>query len=129
MKVKARDTGEASAYRVYTCGACAGCGPASDCLTGKSKRRTVSHDQHEAVRRKVALQMKTEFGKKTYGRRAHLAETPNAFIKEVLRLRQFLLRGLDKVRTEWLWACTAFNMRKLMMAMEKLRAEVSLRPV
>jgi len=126
IKMQARDTGEASAYRVYTCGSCEGCGLASDCLMGKSKRRTVSHDQHEAVRRKVALRVKTESGKKTYARRAHLAETPNGFIKEVLGLRQFLLRGLDKVRTEWLWACTAFNIRKLMIAMEKLRAEASL---
>ncbi len=73
--------------------------------------------------------MKTESGKKNYGRRAHLAETPNGFIKEVLGLRQFLLRGLDKVRTEWLWARTAFNIRKLMIAMEKLRADGPLEPV
>lgn len=129
IKMQARDTGEASAYRVYTCGSCEGCGLASDCLMGKSKRRTVSHDQHEAVRRKVALRLKTESGKKLYASRAHLAETPNGFIKDVLGLRQFLLRGLDKVRTEWLWACTAFNIRKLMIAMEKLRADGSLRPV
>jgi len=129
LKRQARDTGEASAYRVYQCESCEGCGLASDCLKGKSKQRTVSHDQHEAVRREVVLRLKTESGKKTYARRAHLAETPNAFIKEVLGLRQFLLRGLDKVCTEWFWACTAFNIRKLMIAMEKLRAEVSLKPI
>ncbi len=129
MKMQARDTGEASAYRVYPCGSCEGCGLSADCLMGKSKRRTVSHDQHEALRRKVALRLKTESGKKRYARRAHLAETPNGFIKDVLGLRQFLLRGLDKVRTEWLWACTAFNLRKLMIAMEKLRADGSLEPV
>ena len=28
-------------------------------------------------------------------------------------LRQFLLRGLEKVKTEWRWACTAFNLGKL----------------
>ena len=91
-----------------------------------AKHRSVSHDQHEGVRREVARRLKTESGKKTYARRAHLAETPNGFIKDVLGLRQFLLRGLDKVRTEWLWACTAFNIRKLMIAMEKLRADGSL---
>ncbi len=75
------------------------------------------------------LRLKTESGKKTYARRAHLAETPNGFIKDVLGLRQFLLRGLDKVGTEWPWACTAFNIRKLLIAMEKLRAAGSLAPV
>ncbi len=129
IKTKNRDTCDASEYRVYTCHSCEGCGLASDCLMGKSKRRTVSHDQHEAVRRKVALRLKTESGKKTYARRAQMAETPTGFIKDVLGLRQFLLRGLDMVRTEWLWACTAFNIRKLMIAMEKLRAEVSVEAV
>ncbi len=129
IKMQARDTGQASAYRVHTCGSCEGCGLASDCLMGKSKRRTVSYDQHESARREMAARMKTESGKKAYAKRAHLAETPNGFIKDVLGLRQFLLRGLDKVRTEWLWACTAFNIRKLMSAMEKLRADGSLEPV
>ena len=58
-----------------------------------------------------------------------MAEMPNGFTKEVLGIRQFLLRGLDKVRTEWLWACTAFNLRKLMIAMGTLRADRSLEPV
>ena len=129
IKTKSRGAGDASRYRVYTCRSCEGCALAPDCLAGHAKHRSVSHDQHEAVRREVALRLKTESGKKTYARRAHLAETPNGFIKDVLGLRQFLLRGLDKVRTEWLWACTAFNPRKLMIAMEKLRADGSLEAV
>ena len=39
------------------------------------------------------------------------------------------MRGLDKVRTEWLWACTAFNIRKLVLAMEKVGARAALNPV
>ena len=58
-----------------------------------------------------------------------MAEMPNGFTKEVLGIRQFLLRGLDKVRTEWLWAWTAFNLRKLMIAMGTLRTDRSLEPV
>jgi transposase len=136
VKTQGRDTCEASAYRVYRCPSCAGCGLAADCLRGNSQHRTVSHDQHEAARQAVAARMKTKPGKKAYAQRAHLAETPNGFIKQVIGLRQFLLRGLDKVRTEWLWACTAFNIRKLILAMgalraeaERLRAEAMLRPV
>lgn len=68
--------------------------------------------------------MKTESGKQTYVRRAHLAETPSAFIKQVIGLRQFFLRGLEKVRMEWLWACAAFNIRKLVLARERMRAVV-----
>jgi len=35
----------------------------------------------------------------------------DAWPKHVLGLRQFLLQGLEKVRTEWLWACTGYNLR------------------
>jgi hypothetical protein len=51
-----------------------------------------------------------------------LAETPNAVIKQVMGLRQFGLRGLEKVRTEWWWACTAFNLKQLIAAVGRLRA-------
>jgi transposase len=129
IKMKGRDTCGDSEYRVYRCRSCEGCWLAGDCLVGKSKVRTVSHDQHEPVRQEVAARLKTESGKKAYAKRAHLAETPNGYIKHVLGLRQFLLRGLDKVRTEWLWACMAFNIRKLILAMRNLRAEGMLRPV
>ena len=38
------------------------------------------------------------------------------------RIRPFLLRGLEKVRTEWLLACTAYNLRKLLGEVARLRA-------
>jgi hypothetical protein len=125
-KAKERDTSESSVYRVYRSSSCAGCGLAKACLAKGSARRTVSHDQHDGVRRAAAALMNTPRGQATYARRSHLAETPNAVIKQVMGLRQFLHRGLEKVRMEWLWACTAFNIRKLMKAMAVLRAEVAL---
>jgi hypothetical protein len=128
VKTQRRDTCEASECRVYKCHSCACCRLAADCLRGNTKCRTVSHDQHESTRREVAARLKTRVGKKAYAKRAHLAETPNGFIKQVIGLRQFLLRGLDKVRTEWLWACTAFNLRKLILAMRMLRAEGTVTP-
>ena len=38
-------------------------------------------------------------------------------------MRQFLLCGLEKVRTEWRWAVTAFNIKKLVRNMARLRDE------
>ena len=55
----------------------------------------------------------------------HGAETPFAHIKQVMGVRQFLLRGLENVRTEWRWVCTAFNLQKLLRSMAALRAELS----
>jgi len=127
-KTKERGTSESSVYRVYRCSSCAGCGLAKECLANGSSRRTVSHDQHQGVRRAAAARMNTPQGRAAYARRAPLAETPNAVIKQVMGLRQFLHRGLEKVRTEWWWACTAFNLRKLMKAKEMLRAAVRFEP-
>jgi hypothetical protein len=66
--------------------------------------------------------MQTEEGRKTYNRRMHIGETPFAIIKRILGVRRFLLRGLDKVRTEWCWVCTAYNLKKMVTAMAALRA-------
>jgi hypothetical protein len=61
-------------------------------------------------------------GRATYAHRMHGAETPFAHIKQVMGVRQFLLRGLENVRTEWRWVCTAFNLQKLLNAVAALRA-------
>ena len=116
IKIKGRTNGDASEYRVYESLSCDGCTLASECLSGKAKQRTVSRDQHEPAREELATRMKTVEAKESYKKRAHLAETPNAVIKQVIGVRQFLLRGIEKVRTEWLWACVAFNLRKLVCA-------------
>ncbi len=121
-KEKERLVGEDSIYEVYRCKNCAGCPLAKDCLGGSSKSRTVSRDQHEDLREAALARLNTDEGREIYGRRAWMAETPYAFIKTVMGLRQFLLRGLDKVRMEWRWACIAYNLRKLVKIMAALRA-------
>ena len=65
--------------------------------------------------------LQTEEGRKTYHRRMHVGETPFAIIKGILAVRRFLLRGLEKVRTEWRWVCTAYNLRKLLTTLAALR--------
>ena len=67
--------------------------------------------------------MASEEGKKIYKERFHAAEAPFGILKAVMRLRQFLLRGLEKVRLEWMWACTAYNVRKLLRWLAAKRAK------
>ena len=115
--------GGAARLRIYRCQQCASCALAPTCLDAKAKRgRTVSRDGTEPLRAKMAAKLESESGRKTYNRRMHIAETPFALLKGVLGVRQFLLRGLSKVRTEWLWACTAYNLKKLLSAVAVLRA-------
>ena len=67
--------------------------------------------------------MQTAPGKATYNQRMHVAETPFGILKGVLGVRQFLLRGLEKVRMEWRWVCTAYNLKKLIAVLAALRAQ------
>ena len=62
-----------------------------------------------AMREKLA----TKEGKRIYGKRASSVEPVFGIIKSAMGLRQFLLRGIAKVRIEWDLACLAYNMRRL----------------
>jgi transposase len=121
-ETKKSDNGKG--FRVYGCKGWEGCPLAKECVDPKSKRgRTVSRDGYEPARERMYAKMQTEEGRKTYNRRMHVGETPFAVIKGILGVRRFLLRGVEKVRIEWRWVCTAYNLRKLIAAVAALRAE------
>jgi len=70
-----------------------------------------------ARREAMRARMASEAGRAAYRRRAPLVEGAQGILKAVLGVRQFLLRGITNVKTEWFWACTAFNLRKLIVAL------------
>ena len=55
----------------------------------------------------------TAEGKKLYALRKQIAEPVFGIIKSALGFRQFLLRGLDKVRGEWSLVIIAWNMKRM----------------
>lgn len=116
--------GQRLVKRVYRCPTCAGCPLAAACLSAKNQQgRTITRDDYEEVRERTAARMATESARQLYNQRPRIAETTFGLLKRVMGLRQFLLRGLEKVKTEWRWACTAFNLGKLVRELAKLRAE------
>ena len=116
--------GERIVLRVYRCAECAGCPLAQACLDAKAQHgRTITRDPYEGVRERMAAKMATEAARQIYNQRPHMAETTFALLKSVMNLRRFLLRGLEKVKTEWTWAVTAFNLGKLVRELGRLRAE------
>lgn len=118
--------GEVIQKRIYRCSDCAGCPLAAACLSPKSKHgRTITRDQFEEVRERTAARMASEASRQLYNQRPRIAETTFGILKAIMGIRQFLLRGLEKVKTEWLWAATAFNLMKLSREIGKLRAEFS----
>jgi hypothetical protein len=108
--------------RVYRCQDCSECALAKNCLSGKSNRRTVYRDQFEAARRQAAERLSSPEGQELYRHRKWICETPFAIIKAHMKVRQFLLRGHEKVKTEWLWICASYNIWKLALEMARMRA-------
>jgi hypothetical protein len=118
-----REQGRETRY-VYRSADCSGCPLAGVCCDPNSKRgRSVSRDEHEPLRERMYQRMHSPEGKETYALRMHAAETPFGLIKSAMGLRQFLLRGLEKVGMEWLWTCTAYNLKRLLTAVGRLRLE------
>ena len=98
--------------RYYQCSG-GDCPLTDQCVDSESGRRSVSHDDSEHHRQAMDSRLASDRGRKIYAQRKWIAETPFGIIKQRMGLRQFLLRGLEKVKTEWLWVCTAFNLAKL----------------
>ena len=57
--------------------------------------------------------LRTPEGKKLYALRKQVPEPVFGIIKSVLGFRQFLLRGLDKVRGEWSLVTMAWNLKRM----------------
>lgn len=115
-----------SRYQLYVCTDCGECPLAGECLGRGGQPRRVSRDQHESARERLTARMRSPAGRVIYARRAWIVETPYAWIKACMGLRRFLLRGLAKVRTEWCWVCTAYNLQKLVRLVAALRARLAL---
>src|SRR6056297_2121174 len=93
---------------------CAGCPLAELCVSGNAKQRQISHEQHEAARIAHAEKMSSDEAKAKYSRRRHPGERPFAMIKGHFGARQFLTRGRERVRNEWMWLTSAFNLHRLL---------------
>lgn len=112
--------------RVYRCSACTDCPLAKACLSSKNKHgRTITRDEFEESRERLATRMASNEARKLYNQRPRIAETTFGIMKSIMGIRQFLLRGLSKVQTEWRWAATAFNIAKLVRQIGRMRAQFS----
>lgn len=92
---------------------CIACPLRARCLKPGAKRRQISRDQFDSHRERHAQRMATPEAQEIYAQRQAVGERPFAIIKHHLDGRRFLLRGLDKVRIEWRWLSTAFNLQRL----------------
>ena len=61
----------------------------------------------------MAHRLQTAEGRKLYALRKQIPEPVFGIIKSVMGFRQFLLRGLDRVRGEWNLVTMAWNMKRM----------------
>lgn len=100
---------------------CQACPLVAMCLQGNNKQRSINREQHESHREAHAQKMATPEAKAIYAQRRHAGERPFAMIKHHMGARRFLLRGLNKVKQEWRWLATAFNIQAII---ERMRRQV-----
>jgi len=61
----------------------------------------------------MARKLRTKKGRETYAKRKGMIEPIFGQIKQARGFRQFLLRGLAKMRGEWSLICMTHNLLKL----------------
>jgi len=116
-----RKSGLSGIYRVYQCQDCSGCPLGARCVSRVGSRRAVMRDEYEDYRQTAVARLADPAKRKIYDLRMWIVETVVAVVKQRLGVRQFLHRGLKKVKIEWDWVCCAFNLDKLVREIARLR--------
>jgi transposase len=98
-------------------------GPAVYCAVEKTEHHRSVQDLEQkkeprlkpnaTVKEKMIHRLRTEEGKEIYKKRKETVEPVFGIIKSVMGFRQFLLRGIEKVNTEWTLVRSAYDFKKL----------------
>ena len=105
--------GYQSERRFYECDHCFACPLKSECTRAKGNRRIQMSFRLRQFRAQARSNLLSDQGKALRCERVTEVETVFGQIKHNQRFRRFLLRGLDKTKTEWGLLCLAHNMKKL----------------
>lgn len=98
--------------RVYECEDCSGCPVKDQCTKSSANRQMQRNIRLEQYREDTRNRLLSETGKIIYGKRKIEVEPVFGHLKWNREFKRFLLRGLEKVKTEWGILCIAHNMLK-----------------
>ena len=79
----------------------------------RKKRRAGRPPENMTEKEKMTRKLKTKKGKNIYKKRKETVEPVFGIIKSVMGFRQFMLRGIEKVNTEWALVRVAYNFKRL----------------
>jgi len=110
--------------KYYRARGCKSCALKSRC-TRNQGNRTITREANEHLMEQMAERMRREPGK--FKLRKTLAEHPFGTIKRWFGYTHFLLKGLEKVRTEWSLTTLVYNLKRVLnlVSFEKLLAAVA----
>lgn len=98
--------------KTYRCGVGATCPVAAQCTSDRGGRLIEISPHHAAVIRN----REHPHARALLLQRQTTVERVFAEIKEVLRLRRWAVRGLERVKEQWWMTCAAFNLRRMLAA-------------
>lgn len=110
------ENGYVSQRRVYECEDCSDCPVKAACTRSQYNRRIQRGEQLIRLRQAAHDRLTSPKGVKLRRRRGYEAEAVFGQIKQNKGFRRFLLRGLDKVSTEWGIISMAHNISKMASA-------------
>lgn len=105
--------------RDYLCKDCSNCPLHAECAAPYPRRRVRSCGE-SPLRERMTAKITSEAGRAAYSQRRQV-EPPFARIKHVLNLDRFLQRGVDAVKHEWRWICTACNLKLFLAWLSRTR--------
>lgn len=107
------ENGYRAERRVYHCAECKHCPVKTQCTRSKYGRRVRFSLTLRRFRQAANERLQSPEGKDLRSQRLVEAEAVFGQLKHNWGFRRFLLRGLDKVKTEWGLLCVAHNIAKL----------------
>lgn len=119
FKHRKHDKGGASPASVYGCNDCRSCKYFGTCTKSKNGREIRAYDNIELLYQ-MRKKLDTADGKTIYKRRQAIVEPVFANIKHNLRFREFLLRGLKRVKAEFTLMAIVHNIQKIAKFLKKL---------
>jgi transposase len=110
--LKKRDKAEPYDVRVYRCQSYLDCPVRWQCSSSKKGRTVQIHPNHDALLRQREKH-KDETLRAALKKRSKTIEPVFAWCKQGMNFRRWTVRGLEKVKTQWVLLCTAINLRRL----------------
>lgn len=105
--------------RIYKGQACAGCRHQSACTRRKGGIRYLKMYPYEEERTAMVAKMKTQQAQEIYKLRQQIVEPVVGDIKENKGFRAFLTRGIRAVKAEFNIICTAVNIKRIWIYLQK----------